>query len=239
MLDISLLILSWKGHQTLINTLESYKNNGLLDVAREKIIYFQEISEEDKKIALKYGCTYIGDSRNTGIGTGLYELAKAATSEYILFLENDWELICNKVDTEKRLTAGISLLSDRNVNVIRYRHRYKFGLPNYALQFEGKELSSPFCLLESSYWIVNPEIKFPDYITKQTINSEYFYLAASKNANFTNNPTMYKKKFYIDIVTPFTKEGFEPESSMQKWWEKQNYIVAQGEGLFYHNRIDR
>jgi hypothetical protein len=238
MLDISILILSWKHHDTLLNTLESYKKNNLLSIAKEKIIFFQETSDKDIEIAKHYDCKYISTDKNIGIGSGLYELACTASSPYILFLENDWELICDESTTYNRLAAGITLLNQYNIDVIRYRHRVKYGHPNYALQFAGKELSAPFCLLESSYWLENPEIKFPDYIKKIQIESEYFYITSSKNANFTNNPTLYNREFYLNIVKPYITPGFEPESSIQKWWEKQNYKVAQGEGLFFHNRLE-
>jgi len=238
MLDISILILSWNHHKTLLNTLESYRKHNLLDMVKEKIIFFQETTEEDIEIANSYNFKYITSEKNIGIGLGLYKLAENATSSHILFLENDWELICNEIITKNRLTAGINLLNEHNIDVVRYRNRYQYGHPNYALQFAGKELSAKFCLLESSYWLENPEIKFPDYIKKLQINNEYFYTASSKNANFTNNPTLYKRDYYTNLVKPFISPGFEPEVSMQKWWEKQNYIVAQGEGLFFHNRIE-
>jgi len=238
-LNLSILILSWKSHKTLINTLESYKKNGLLDLAKQKIIYFQEISKKDRKIASQYDLECIGNSKNIGIGYGLYELACKATSKHILFLENDWELICPENETNNKLLAGMKILENNRADVIRYRHRQYYGPPNHALQFEGKELSVPYCLMESLYWLKDPELKFPDYIKKDQMDSEYFYIASSKNANFTNNPTMYIREFYVNLMKPFLKEKFEPESAIQKWWEKQGYIIAQGEGLFCHNRLDR
>ena len=53
-LPISIGILAWNSGITLENTLQSYKNNGLLEMVSECTILFQEVSETDKKIAEKY-----------------------------------------------------------------------------------------------------------------------------------------------------------------------------------------
>jgi hypothetical protein len=45
---------------------------------------------------------------------------------------------------------------------------------------------------------------------------------------------MYKKEFYISTVTPFAGGGIDLEGNISKWWAKQNYKVAHGEGLFCH-----
>jgi hypothetical protein len=46
--DLTLCVLSWKSHKTLNNTLSSYKKNGLLELSNQRLIFFQEINEEDK-----------------------------------------------------------------------------------------------------------------------------------------------------------------------------------------------
>jgi hypothetical protein len=241
MKDISLLILSWKSHKTLINTLESYKNNGLLDFACEKIIFFQECSDADIEIAKQYNFDFvIGSTTNIGISEAISELVNHSTKKYFLLLENDWELVCNKIDTESRLSNGIELLDNYNVDVVRYRHRYKYGEPNYAFGYKGRELSGLFCILESSYWLDNPDINFSEYIKKLNIGNDYFYTASSKNANFTNNPTMYNRENYLKIMKLYTSSNtILEESHIHNWWNTQNYKVAQGEGLFFHNRLDR
>ena len=72
--------------------------------------------------------------------------------------------------------------------------------------------------------------KFPQHIGKE---GEYF-TTTSRYGNWTNNPTLYKKDFYLNTVEPFAGGGIALEGNISKWWAKQNYKVAHGEGLFNH-----
>jgi hypothetical protein len=86
--------------------------------------------------------------------------------------------------------------------------------------------------LDSIHWL-DADKEFPQYIQKQ---GEWF-LTTSRWGNWTNNPCMYKKQFYLDKVIPFAGEGIDLEGKISKWWCEQNYYVAHGEGLFKH--LDR
>jgi hypothetical protein len=48
---------------------------------------------------------------------------------------------------------------------------------------------------------------------------------------------MYKKDFYLSIVPEFAGEHIELEANISRWWAKQSFRVAHGEGLFKH--VDR
>ena len=74
-LPISIGILSWRGHQTLLQTLASYNNN-LLQYVNDVCILFNEVSNEDKKVAKLFNIPYIGKENNIGIGKGFLELIK-------------------------------------------------------------------------------------------------------------------------------------------------------------------
>ena len=62
-----------------------------------------------------------------------------------------------------------------------------------------------------------------------------YFVTTSRYGNWTNNPTMYKKRFYLDTVRQFAGDGIALEGNISKWWAQQNYRVAHGEGLFTHN----
>ena len=235
-LPISIGILSWKSGQTLVNTLTTYHNNGLFDLVNDVCILFQEFSEEDKQIAEHFNLPYIDKAKNIGIGKAFLELTKQAKTDNVLILEHDWKLIEDKSTTLDRLTSGLELLN-RGFSCIRYRHRQHPGHPHFSFKYQGRELkyydeeiecTSPH-LLDSVHWC-DPYVNFPEYISKE---KEYF-TTTSRYGNWTNNPCLYKKDFYITTVNQFAGEGIDLEGNISRWWAQQTYKVAHGEGLFKH-----
>jgi len=243
-LPISIGILSWHSGQTLVNTLESYYNNSLFDIVNDVTILFQEITDEDKQIADHFGIKYIGLNENIGIGKAFIELAKNSQTDNILLLEHDWLLIENQETTYNRLKSGLELL-DKGFSTVRYRHRTTPGYPLFSENaYKGRELehfdaamglTSPH-LLDSIHWVNTPEIKFPDKIQKQ---GEYF-ITTSRWGNWTNNPCLFKKDFYLQTVNDFVNnQDLLLEPSISKWWAFQDFKVAQGEGLFTHKDLGK
>ena len=240
-LPISICILSWKNEVTLENTLKSYQKNGFLKISDDITILFQEVSDKDKKIANKYGIQYIGLQENIGIGKGIIQLLKNAKYEPVLFLENDWELIESQEETQQQVSEGLKLLNE-GYDVVRYRHRKNPGHPLHSLKHKGNELTyfddwhkvtSPH-LLESLHWL-DPAQEFPDKIQKR----EGFFITTSRWANWTNNPFLLNKKFYLEKLTPFAGEGVHFEKNIAAWWVQQDFKIAQGEGLFTHNDLKK
>ena len=241
-LPLSIGILAWHSGQTLIDTLYSYYKNNLLNLSNDITIFFQEITDEDKKIANHFQIPFIGNEKNIGIGKAFLALSKNAQTENILLLEHDWFLIENPNITQHRLTSGINLLN-QGFNVIKYRHRLNPGFPLFTYNaYKDKELNhldseiqlfSPH-LLESIHWL-DPAEKFPDKIQKQ---GEY-YVTNSRWGNWTNNPCLFKTKFYTETVTPFAGDKIDLEGKISYWWVRQDFKVAHGEGLFTHKDIKK
>jgi len=236
-LPISIGILAWHSGQVLVDTLTTYYENGLFDMVNDVTILFQEVTPQDIEIATHFGLDFIGLQKNIGIGQAFIRLTESAQSDNVLVLEHDWNLIEDKKTTYERLESGLELLGG-SVDVVRYRHREQPGNPHFSFRNIGKELTyyddeiectSPH-LLDSLHWL-DPKKEFPEYIGQF---GEYF-LASSRYGNWTNNPCLYKKQFYLDIVRPFAGEGISLEGNISKWWAQQNYSVAHGEGLFKHN----
>jgi len=235
-LPISIGILAWKSGQTLVNSLTTYFERNFLHQVNDVCILFQEVSEQDKQIANHFGIPYIGLQENIGIGQGFIRLTEQAQTDNVLVLEHDWKLIENKQTTIDRLKSGIEML-DKGYSCIRYRHRSEPGNPHFSFRYKGKELdyydkeiecTSPH-LLDSVHW-TDPAEEFPQYIGK---DGEYF-TTTSRYGNWTNNPCLYKKDFYLETVKPFAGSGISLEGNISKWWAQQTYKVAHGEGLFKH-----
>jgi hypothetical protein len=236
-LPISIGILAWNSGQVLVDTLTTYYNNGLFDIANDTTILFQEFNEQDYQIAKHFGLDVIGLQNNIGIGKAFIKLTENAKTDNVLVLEHDWNLIENEATTFIRLQSGIEMLND-GYDVIRYRHRTQPGTPHFSFKHRGVELTyyddeigttSPH-LLDSLHWL-DPSVEFSDKIQK---NGDYF-VTTSRWGNWTNNPCLYKKEFYLNVVNQFAGNGIDLEGNIGKWWVNQNYKIAHGEGLFKHN----
>ena len=110
-LPISVGILSWNAPQTLIETLTSYFEREFLHNVTDVCILFNEVSDEDKKVAEHFGIPYIGKETNIGIGRGFKELTEKSKTDNVLILENDWQLIESLETTIERLQSGLDLLN--------------------------------------------------------------------------------------------------------------------------------
>ena len=240
-LSLSICILSWKSKKSIANTLLSYQKNGLLDLSDDIVILFQECSSGDKKIAEKFGIKHIDLSENIGIGKGISKLIETAKYETVLFLEHDWELIENQKTVSSQLQEGLNMLK-HGYEIVRYRSRSNPGYPVHSMRHKGKELeyydtwhkvNAPQ-LLESMYWL-DPAVSFPDKIQK----SGNFFVTTSRWANWTNNPFLLQKSFFKKNIQNIAEKSEHFERDIAEWWVQQNFIIAQGEGLFMHNDIDK
>jgi len=240
-LPISIGILSWNNNISLENSLKSYQKNGLFDLSEDVTIYFQEINDEKISIAKKYGLNCIGSLYNVGIGSAFYSLVTNSKNENVLLLEHDWELTESVIETEKQLKEAVNNLDE--VNCVRLRSRKNPGEPLYSRVYEGNELNfydktidliSPG-LFDCIHWIPDPEQKFSDKIEKK---GEYFY-TTSRWSNFTNNPCLYKKNFYLEIVHKFKDVSLNLENDISYWWARQNFKICWGSGLFTHCDLEK
>ena len=236
-LPISIGILAWNSGQVLVDTLTTYYENGLFDMVNDVTILFQEVTPQDMEIARHFGLDFIGLQKNIGIGQAFIRLTENAQTDYVLVLEHDWNLIENSETTYNTLKKSYQAI-EMGLDVVRLRHRANPGIPHFSFQYQGRELeyydkeiecTSPH-LLDSVHWCDSAE-KFPDLIKK----SEDMFHTTSRYGNWTNNPCLYKKQFYLDTVKPFAGEGIGLEGNISKWWAEQEYKVGHNEGLFRHN----
>ena len=236
-LPISIGILSWHSGQVLVDTLVTYHNNGLFDMVDDVTILFQEFCYQDYEIAQHFGLNVIGMNSNIGIGQAFIRLTENAKSDYVLVLEHDWNLIEDRETTYNTLKRSYQAI-EMGMDVVRLRHRKNPGNPHFSFRHRGQELTyyddeigaqSPH-LLDSLHWC-EPDIEFPGYINK----SEDMFWTTSRYGNWTNNPCLYKKQFYLDTVKQFAGDGIALEGNIGKWWVQQEFKVGHNEGLFMHN----
>jgi len=237
-INISIGILTWNSYKTLVNTLNSYRRSGLLDMVNDVCIFAQQAESMDYKISREYNTDIILSPTNVGIGKAFSRLANSAETDYILLLENDWIVLDDYFAiVEDELSKAKAMIDSGKADVVKFRNRRVPGDPLYTLQFNGREFDSPKHLFECVHWRENPDLDFPDHIKKDEETGLYY--AKSKYANQTNNPCLYKKSFYTKNISPFSGDGIDLEGNIQEWWQSQDFTVAHGEGLFTHYRIDR
>ena len=137
--DVGLGIVSWRGHETLRPVLESLV--GTEDIFGERVIYFNEITADDRRIASEFGFASFGTPENTGIYGGFRGLAESMKSRYVLLQENDCHLIESLESVRRQLEFGVSFLESGRADVVRYIHLRRPGhrMPrdSYFLDFVG------------------------------------------------------------------------------------------------------
>ena len=249
--SITLSILSWKSPETLKNTLNSYKEKGLLNLVRSSI-YFQERNEQTDDIAREYGIeTILGTKENVLIRNAFITMVENTTTPYFIFAECDFVLTSS---TEKMITVledCIKLMREANVKLVRLRDQRNPGKPFYAPKLirEGQfSYESTPHKLELVSTVENPEeLMKTNFIIKAPPEYKYkWYICDFKCTRWTNNIFIADTKFLKDVVLPYIKNPlydtmhanledlfFREESPLKE------QLQAAGEGLFTHTRLDR
>jgi len=239
--NTSLNILTWKAHQTLVSTLNEYKNKGLLDLFKEKNIFVNEFSDLDYQISKYFEFDNIIFSKeNKGIGSAISTLAKITNMDNILFLENDW-LISESSNLEKTLSDSEEALNHGVFDFIKLRSTIEPGEPLYSKVYYGREMEKPEFLLDSTFSYGNrAKDLFPNELKEIKINDSTYIYTNSMFGNHSNNPFLCKKSFYLNEISQYSGLGTDLEGNIFDVWKNKNYKVAQSiPGIFKHYRIDR
>jgi len=248
--SLSVLILAWNELESLENSLKSWKKNGLLSYAYESIIYFQQLNEEKRELAERFGIKVIGSEENTNIAFALDTLISEAKSDTVLFLEKDWMLIEPFPKVKEQLEAGMHLLQSHSADFVKFRSRYDGGWPNYAQSFyQGQEdtvyQSQPNLMCNFYHWVDDPDFRWPDKFTR-CLEEPRFYCIDSYYCNWTNNPCMFLRSWWFQYFSKLAsslprnhKHNWEGIlNSNQKIWNQKGFTVAEGNGLFKHVEIN-
>ncbi len=203
---IGLGILSWKAHETITKTLNSYKKKKFKSLFNENVIYFSDISKEDKLLAEKFKYKAVG-SKNLGIAVGTENLAKALKTDYILIAQNDNPLVENLAFVKTHLNEAIKLLEDKKADLVRMRHRWQVG--------EG------FCDVE----------KYLKYFPAKCVDKEF--IPAENNVKKENYSNSFIKKL-LRVFRPFKSHNMKGRSVfIEKKPHKLFPKVIKKEGTFF------
>ena len=258
-LQFSIGILSWKGYDSLKNSLMSYEINGLSKLTNNKFICLPEYNEEGIKIAKNFNYEPILIDENIGILGGFKELAKQMPKGPILLLENDLEIIENKKTTFNQLQKSIDFLSKHDAIQVRLRSRFNPGEPFVGVLKYNQYWSNNFlCYIKrflrpikakkligtSIYSIQNPEIRHPKSIKKLSYE---FYLVSSSVLNWSNLAILVDRDTYLETIIKRAEDtqsknyinGFKNiEIEINSlWWREKDFKIIMAPGLFKHNRL--
>mmetsp|Transcript_26505 Transcript_26505/g.37316 ORF Transcript_26505/g.37316 Transcript_26505/m.37316 type:complete len:402 (+) Transcript_26505:164-1369(+) len=250
---LSVIVLCWNELLGLENSLKSWQKGGLLDYAAEVIVYFQEINQTKVDLVEKYNdnnkIKVIGTEKNRNVGFALSTLVRTAQNEHVLFLEKDWELV-EPCKVAEQLNGGLDLLVQGVADQVKYRSRMNAGYPNWAeILYKDKEdnvfNSQPNLLCNFYHWIGNPDCRWPDKFTVCWRDPK-FYCVNSYYCNWTNNPSMFSKTWWMKNLDSIARGV--GEDHVHNWegllnsdwsvWNNKNFIIASGDGLFTHHEID-
>lgn len=206
-------ILSWKSHNTLEKSLISYEKIGFRNFFDEVKIIFQEISDEDKKLAEKYGYDYVGIEKNVGIQEGHKFIYKNMNTDYVLVLENDNPVVEEESIVYDRLLSSLKLLESNTIDIMRLRHRWNFGegfsLEKYLDFFELKDIHEKYSYIKSNNTVFDSFIKY----IKRTFRPD----KAKRLAGYSLYCEMYPEKKFPNDIKKLNDEFYSVNSNIMAW----------------------
>ncbi len=258
-LSFAIGILSWRGYDSLENSLHSYKKNGLSNMTKHKFVCLPEYKEEGIKIVEKYNYKPILIKENLGILGGFKKLAKEMPKGPILLLENDLELVENEKETYSQLKKSINLLIKYKFIQVRLRSRTNPGEPFVGLiKYKNywsdnfisrtkrffRPLKAHRLIGTSTYYHKEPDKIHPEIVKKIY---ERFYLVPSSVLTWANLAILVDRDEFLETIIKKAEQtkskkhinGFKNiEIELNNsWWRNNQFKILITPGLFKHNRL--
>ena len=262
--QITIGYLSWKRLGILEQTLKSHKENGLFDIIppKNRIIFFQEISQQDRNIANKYGLNMLGNKENIGILNAFIELVENCKTKYFIFCENDFLLLKNDYEISKTINDVCKILENNHYVQIKLSN---YKNPGFLYITGGEEWlkqdqSNFKYKVESLSWIPNPKEFYPN-VNILNYNYEWFQFE-SQDQYWSNHIYACNTNYLKEIVIPILihnrdnnkaldvkYQGLEDTLNFTDKIPNQNKYIKElivkhntreiysGGGNFYHKKI--
>jgi len=243
---LSIGILTYNAPKTLENTLNSYKQTGLLDLSDDVFVVSQmsDKQAEEKAVCDSFGLRCILMPDNGKMAWGFKAVYENAKYDHVMFLENDFIINASKKDVKIFYVNCLYFLKVQNADIVRARSRKDPGSPNYAhmnlSHTDPAEFINDKHLSECIYWVEDPELVYPSKISriKPFVQNGFWkwYTSTSDSCNYTNNPYVCSKTFFEQNILPYVKFGASLENEMHDEWRHRNFKCVFGPGLFTHDR---
>lgn len=270
---MSIIVLFHNEYASLKGTLRSWIDKGLVAYADEILFFLNgvpnentfksRIPEYERELPKEKRSIHVSP-QNLPLGKAITRMVELARHEYILLLEKDWQLIEEKHVMKSRLDDSKVLIGTGIAHLVRHRHRHNPGVPLHALiMHDGREEAilrvqkNLLCFVH--HWQKDPTVMYPGVGgimrrcggKENNVEETDVYCSSSVYCQWTNNPGVFKKKWFIDEVgerfkkeydLEFAKHGksspfldFEYYTNWRSYaWTDKNFTVAVGTGLFSH-----
>jgi hypothetical protein len=260
--------LSWNKYELFKKTLITHKKNGLFDIIlpENRIIFFQEMSDNDIKLANEFECKYIGNSKNIGILNAYLTLLEECKTKYFIFCENDFILMDNNdyYSINKCLEDCVEIFSKAENAQIKLSNiknpGFLYSKPKDVCNWLSSNKDTYTYKIESLSWIDEPEIFYKNIYILQC-HYKWYYVKYSDqkwsnhiyvcNTEYLKTYIVPLLKYYLEnnLVSDIIYQGLEdvlnnPEKLYGIHRELNTLInnfksrlIFSGGGNFYHNKI--
>lgn len=273
---MSIVVLFHNEYDSLNTALSSWIKNRLIDYVDEVLFFLNGVRREaefhrrvpdfEANIPVEKRRLELSPE-NLPLGLAITRMVELAKHDYVLLLEKDWELIENEQLMRSRLDDSKVLVGSGVAHLVRHRHRQNPGVPLHALiMHQGREDSifrqQPNLLCYCHHWMKDPVNNYPGkgYMwhcggKERNVDEDEVWCSTSEYCNWTNNPGVFLKKWFMDEVgeryrkeytiekdkhgtsSPFL--DFEYYTNWRRYaWTDKNFTVALGTGLFSHSESE-
>jgi hypothetical protein len=118
---VAIAAISWMAPQSLRNSMNSWRSNGLLDIADEKMLFLNSPTDADIEIGKDFDFDiYTTDEHNGNVmvGPALAYLVGNSSADYILLMEKDFVLSAPRDVMMREMYVGVQHLA-RGVDAYR------------------------------------------------------------------------------------------------------------------------
>lgn len=233
--SLGLGIVSWRSHDTLRATLEAHREAGLTAAVDRALIWFQDLSDDDRAIAREFGYEAAGGP-NCGIAEGMANIAETLGTDLVLFLENDCPCVEPLAEVISQFDRSRQLFAADEIDILRLRHRWIVGdgfrLRRYLAYFPPVALHPEFTQHDQLAFAASPARaaltrrlrpakarnlsgralyveEFPEQTQPGRIRShpaeDGLYLTDSRYLNWTNQSVLTTRRFFLDTIMPYVR----------------------------------
>ena len=136
---VTLGMISWKAPRTVAHTLSSYEHADILTLFPQRRVHFNEISDDDRRIAAHHGFQVSGSAENAGIFGGVDALVARTTTPYFMLVENDCPVLTDRAGLMAAISGVLDDMASHNVPVFLMRSRRQPGEPFWRKsRYEGR-----------------------------------------------------------------------------------------------------